>query len=550
VPLIPTIANALWNATNAPACRRFRRALREPRAAQEILLREMVLRHAGTAFGEAHDFGTIRNYDEFARRVPLADYEVFEPWMARIRRGEKNVLTCDPVTHLVPTSGTAGARKLIPFTAGLQHQFNAAIAPWMTDLQGQRPGISGGPAYWSITPALRSIEREISSVPIGFDDDTAYLGGVRKIFADSVMAAPAELRLIESVEHFRYATLLCLLRQRELRLISVWHPSFLSLLLDALPVCREELINDVRRGTCRKADELTVAVRAALKQSPQPARARELERADPRRPETLWPRLRLISCWGDGAAGLALAGLKKLFPNTVVQPKGLLATEAFVTIPFDGKYPLAVCSHFFEFIDDTGAVRLVDELREGRTYEVVVTTAGGLWRYCLGDRVEVTGFAGRTPSLRFMGRRGNVSDLCGEKLSEAFVAQAIGKTLAVLGLAPRFVLLAPERDGERCGYTLFLEGTTRVGLAETLDEMLRENPHYAWCRDLGQLRPVRVFVISADGCEAFLRRQAESGARLGDVKPAALSRLPGWSKIFSGCYTSEIESADFADLRR
>jgi hypothetical protein len=89
VPLIPTIANALWNATNAPACRRFRRALREPRAAQEILLREMVLRHAGTAFGEAHDFGTIRNYDEFARRVPLADYEVFEPWMVRIRRGEK-----------------------------------------------------------------------------------------------------------------------------------------------------------------------------------------------------------------------------------------------------------------------------------------------------------------------------------------------------------------------------------------------------------------------------------------------------------------------------
>src|SRR5437868_1782753 len=122
-----TIANALWSASNLPALLRFRRALREPQAAQQRKLRAYLTRNADTAFGQAYGLGAIRSYEEFVRRVPVSDYESFEPWIARIRRGEMNVLTREPVTRLVPTSGSAGARKLIPFTAGLQREFNAAI---------------------------------------------------------------------------------------------------------------------------------------------------------------------------------------------------------------------------------------------------------------------------------------------------------------------------------------------------------------------------------------------------------------------------------------
>jgi hypothetical protein len=44
-----------------------------------------------------------------------------------------------------------------------------------------------------------------------------------------------------------------------------------------------------------------------------------------------------------------------------------------------------------------------------------------------------------------------------------------------------------------------VEGALSPGLAETLDAALRKNPHYACCRDLGQLLPVRVFVIRERG---------------------------------------------------
>ncbi|HEY3914988.1 MAG TPA: GH3 auxin-responsive promoter family protein [Verrucomicrobiae bacterium] len=470
-----TIANTLWAASNLPAYGRFRRALREPERAQKAKLRTYLEANTQSAFGKEHGFTDIRSYEEFARRVPLGDYESFEPWIARIRGGEGNVLTREAVTHLVPTSGSTAARKLIPFTAGLQREFDAAIGAWMVDLQRQAPGILGGPAYWSITPVLREAEVEESSVPIGFDSDAAYLGGAKRWLAEAVIVRPPGAR---DVEQFRSETLRLLMRCRELRLISVWHPSFLTLLLE-------------------KVSEY---------------------------PAELWPELRVISCWGCGT----VADLRRRFPNVLIQPKGLIATEAFVTLPFEGRYPLALNSHFFEFIDDRRRAHPAWELRDGEKYEVVVTTAGGLWRYRLGDRVRVNGAC----SLEFLGRAGNVSDRFGEKLSEAFVAEVLGEMFQAS--PPRFALLAPDEDGAGLRYTLYVEGEARLGRAGELDRALRRNPHYAYCRDLGQLLPARVFGIRNSGFEAFVSRQAEAGARLGDVKPLALSTAGGWSSIFPG----------------
>src|SRR5437763_1336893 len=115
MPLRATVTNALWAASNLPAYRRFRRALREPLIAQHKKLHDLVEQNADTAFGKAHQFNKIASYEEFTRRVPLWDYAPLEPWIARIREGERRVLTRDPVTHLVPTSGSTGPRKLIPF---------------------------------------------------------------------------------------------------------------------------------------------------------------------------------------------------------------------------------------------------------------------------------------------------------------------------------------------------------------------------------------------------------------------------------------------------
>ena len=507
-----TIANSLWIGSGLPTWIKFQRALNRPAETQQEILRFLLAVNVDCAYGRAHSFGEIKGYEDFAHRVPLVDYEDFEPWIDRIRGGESHVLTNEAVTHLIPTSGSTGARKLIPFTAGLQRQFDMAICPWMVSLARQQPGILFGPAYWSITPPNQAVGNAVSVVPIGFTDDASYLGGVKTRLVRAAMISPGYFNTTTSLDEFRFRTLLCLLRQRDLRLISIWHPSFLTLLLDALPNHWDIILKQIRLEDARRASELA--------------------HADPQKPELLWPQLRLISCWGDGHAEISLADVRRRFPKVLVQPKGLLATEAFVTIPIGNHNPVAVCSHFFEFIDEQRRVRRVHELREQEIYEVVVTTAGGLWRYRLGDQIQVTGYLGKTPSLRFIGRSGNLSDLFGEKLAEGFVARAIQEMLAESGVTPRFIMLAPDEDAAGWRYTLYVEGNHPTDAAEKLDHHLRMNPHYANCRDLGQLQSVRLFRIANCGYETLTNRLVSEGNRLGDIKPMPLSRLSGWSKEF------------------
>src|SRR5687768_2319775 len=390
--------NSAWFASCLPGALRFRAAINDPREAQLGILQRLIRRNSASAFGREHGFGSIHNYDDFAKRVPIRSYEEFARWIERIRQGEHSVLTSDRVTHLIPTSGSTSARKLIPFTQQLQRQFDAAIAPWIADLFYRAPHLLSGPAYWSITPKTQ-VDGDDSAVPVGFASDAEYLGGMRAKLVEAVIVRPSAAALSASLSEFRAATLAALVGARDLRLISVWHPSFLTLLLDELPGIWPRL----REGAPR----------------------RSLPRNPPEDFRDLWPNLKLISCWGDGHAEMGMRDLACRFPGVTLQAKGLLATEGCVSLPLGDKHPLAITSHFFEFVDASGKVRLADELEPGAVYEVVLTTGGGLWRYKLGDQVRVNGFVSRTPSVQFVGRAGQISDLCGEKLSEAFVADCL-----------------------------------------------------------------------------------------------------------------------------
>ena len=69
------------------------------------------------------------------------------------------------------------------------------------------------------------------------------------------MAVPAAVRHVQEMEAFRYLTLLALVRSGSLRLISVWNPTFLTLLVDRLPEWGDALARDLR------SDKMYVGVR-------------------------------------------------------------------------------------------------------------------------------------------------------------------------------------------------------------------------------------------------------------------------------------------------
>ncbi len=446
--------NALWGAASVPSWVRYRRALRAPAAEQERVLLSCLRRNSDTSFGREHGFDTVRSVADYQARVPPTSYDGMAPLVHRAARGEAHVLTRAPIERLVPTSGSTAAAKLVPFTADLRGEFTTAIDAWLVDLFMARPALMGGPAYWSISPPGSTVcSLDGSVVPIGFDSDSRYLGGARQALARSVLAVPDEVARIRDVEAFRYVTALFLVRARDLRLMSVWHPSFLEGLLDCIesasrstdPRCRPRV--DVPTGTADMAAD--VRARLAPLLAPDPARAAELRKRRSARARHLAAPLadQLLGRWpGPCRPRRSSRGAAT---GSRLQPKGLLATEAVVTIPFDGRHPLAIRSHFFEFVDPDGRVRLAHELQRGMEYTLLLTTGGGLYRYKLCDRVIVDDFVHHTPSLRFLGRDDRVSDLFGEKLSDGFVAGVLEQLFTGCAAAIRAACPGSHRGGHR-----------------------------------------------------------------------------------------------------
>ena len=407
--------NSAWMVRCRREARAFARATRAVAKTQWTILEKIVTANANSEFGRQHQFGSIRSVSHFQQRVPIATPDQFTAAIQEIATGRDNVLTCEPVELLEPTSGNTAGERLVPYTASLRRQFQRAVACWVFDAMKNQPGIRRGRAYWSISPAMGPRRISSGGIPIGFDDDAAYLSTMERCFLTHLLVMPHGIANLTSIENFRYCTLLHLLAAGDLSLISVWSPTFLTSLLAKIEPWQDGLVEDLqtRRATLPIADdgghsEATLSIRCSANRATEVKHHLQMNGSLSSMLGQLWPQLDLISCWADGNASNYIGRIREYFPTVNVQPKGLMSTEACVSFPLVGHRgaALALRSHFFEFIpvDSTGALgepHPAHAVNEGKRYEVVVTTGGGLYRYRTGDVVEVVGLLNECPFLRF-----------------------------------------------------------------------------------------------------------------------------------------------------
>jgi hypothetical protein len=483
----------------------FDRARAEPGALQAALLQRLLMANAETAFGREHRFGTIATTDDFRARVPIRRYDEWQPRLDRVVAGEPSVLTREPVIAFEETSGTRCGRKLVPYTASSLLAFRAAVLPWLADLADRRPAAFAGRGYVAVSPVARA-PRSIGGIPVGVASEGAYLGNNLAASFLEALAVPPSVAALTDVEQWRFVTLAHLLAARDLSIISVWSPTFMIALLEALPGLAELLLQGLRDGTAGVvADRDRMReVTAALSQTP----------VDTGR---LWPQLDTVSAWADGVSRPYARRLAQMLPHAWLQPKGLLATESAITTPYSvSSSPVpALTSAFLEFVDEGGVPHLCEDVQAGERYRIIVTTPGGFYRYDLGDWVRCQGIDGRLPLLEFIGRD-VVSDLVGEKLCEDFIGETLRSIDGPACLAPR-AAATPF-------YELLVDvelGDNRQRLAALVDDRLCANPHYAYARRLGQLGPVVLRPLDRL-LERHTRAQALRGRRLADIKPPAL----------------------------
>jgi hypothetical protein len=457
----------------------FEGSLSNSQESQKKILQDIVQLNQTSNFGEQHNFSSINNYEDYVQNVSIQTYEAFSSPIESIRAGSSKVLTVSPVIQFELTGGSSSGQKLIPYTQDTMRAFQNGVLPWLGDLLQQRSNIAKGSIFFIISPACSQKNKKDSDIPISVGDDLLYFGPELYEHLKEVTLYSSELLDCQDVDEWMEKVSILLLNENNLTFISLWSPTLLI-----------EILNYIIKNKDHLVKKIDCSDRAIL-----------LENAiTPTKISTnlIWNKLDTISCWDSHTSKVYAQELQKYFPDVYIQGKGLLSTEAIITLPYKNLIApiLAVDSHFYEF-KNNNKVFLLHQLTVGESYRVIVTTQSGLYRYDTGDMVTVVEYYNNTPLLSFQGKGDLTSDICGEKLSEDFVKNAL---LAVDESLVGRCILRPIHDIERPYYLAIVDTSIDVDnaglLSNKIDLALSINPQYEYARSLSQLGPVQIEMVN------------------------------------------------------
>jgi hypothetical protein len=232
----------------------------------------------------------------------------------------------------------------------------------------------------------------------------------------------------------------------------------------------------------------------------------------------------VLAVWTGGSVGMFLPRLPELYGDVAIRDHGLSASEGRMTIPLANNTSAGLLDfyhHYFEFIPveeySTRSPNVLEahELEDGRDYNILLTTSGGLYRYDIHDVVRCVGFRGEAPMLEFLNKGKNFSNLTGEKLSEYQVVRAVERSFAELNLPTDFFAVAPVMEGQP-RYVLLVEPKCGRGreadLAARVQRNLEQlNEEYAAKCASGRLLAVAVREVSGGTWHGM--RQKKTAAR-------------------------------------
>lgn len=489
---------------------------------QEEILLNILRRNADSEYGIQLNFAGIRDSKQFAQQVPVMEWDGMEASMRDKRVGDRSPFHSSPITHIVPTSGTIGTNKRIPYTDSFLEEYREGLLVWIADLYTRFPELTGLKSFWSVSPHLAKGKREDD-----FPDDLLYFGDIAPWIART-FAISSDISQISDFDAFMACMMAVLVCTRDLGFISVWHPSYLfnmaKVVVEKKQLILDHMFLEEGRSHCSG-----FPLKARLK-----TKAILLSEDDPACLfKKLWPNLQLISCWADGQAQSYISKIQALFPSVAIQAKGLLATEGIFTLPLEqagGPVP-AFTSHYLEFLDEKDKLVPKNDLELGAVYTLLLTASNGFYRYRIGDRVKIIKFYGELPVIRFVGRDQTL-DLCGEKLSYAFILEKLNELFIRHKLEPDFYLFAPH-SGRKLGYQLFMESSTKVpeNLGKELDELLRNNLYFDHALRAGQLQATEVKEVD----QAMMKYRdfhLSQGQLLGNIKYSHIATRRDWEEVF------------------
>jgi len=507
--------------------RLFEESTKDPLRAQERTLFKYLARNRNTEYGLKYNFSGIKSIADFRSRVPLVDFKDISSYIERMKKGDGNILTADKVIAFSNTSGTTGMPKFIPVTRYSRDRKSDLMNLWAYYACRDHPKVFDGKILGIISAETEN--RTEGGIPYGAESGVAY-NGLPQIMK-RLYVLPYRLFYIKDFDA-RYYSMLRIAMEHDITTIATLNPSTIVLLCQRIEALQDRIIEDIEKGTLSKDFKVEPDIRLNIEKTlrPNPKRAGELKAILEERkkllPKYFWPNLDLIECWKGGTVKLYLKGLPQYFGDVAVRDFGCLSTEARSSVPMSDEGAggvLAIGTNFYEYIPkedidkDDKRVLLCDQVEEGREYLLIVTTAGGLYRYNMDDVIKVDGFFNKTPAIEFVQKGHNAISITGEKVYESHVNEAVNRAADKHKILIK-AFCASVATGNTSRYVYSVEfyetpslDEKRKLLASIEEELYEENNEYYDLRTEHLLGSPILSVVKEGEFERYRREKVSQG---------------------------------------
>lgn len=328
-----------------------------PFEVQQETLFKILSQASGTTWGKQHKYSKIESIRNFQESVKVQTYEDLEPFVERLRKGEKNLLWPGDIKWFAKSSGTTSSKsKFIPVTREALEECHFRGGKDVLALYTrQKPDskiLTGKGLTLGGSHRINNFENKSL-----YGDLSAILIENIPLWAEIMRSPKAKIALIEDFE-------------------------------EKMEKIAEATINQNIRYLAGVPSWFLVLIKYLLNYT---GKSNLLE---------IWPDLELF-CHG----GISFKPYREQYQNLIPTEsmnylESYNASEGYFGIQDDLETDdmLLMLDYgvFFEFIplnevsSDNPEAYTVGEVEKGVNYAIVISTNGGLWRYMIGDTIIFT----------------------------------------------------------------------------------------------------------------------------------------------------------------
>ena len=364
----------------------------DPMRSQEEFVMRLMRENDKSDYGRKYGFEHIRNLDDFKKSLPLTTYDDYAPYISRIMNGERNVLTA----YLTENISCLPDGKVIP-----QSRWGVQVCYDYGFCAGFYIAANYGYLTEGKTLNLLSsrVERRSSGLTVG-----NLLGRLlvkREFDNERVYAIPLDVADTSDKEEILHLQALYALSQRDISLAICKKYENLLKLLRYIEKTWPRLTEEIESGSCVVEAN---AVRAnAIRE------IMEDHHIGTQLLTSLWPGLRCVMVYDVDQLSASFELLRTYCGSSVhfifmgiTSSLGIFSTAISLDDPQTVLIPDGM---FYEFkpkdapIGQGRNLLTLDQLEIGRSYELVITTLSGFYRYQTQKTFLVVGRYHDTPTV-------------------------------------------------------------------------------------------------------------------------------------------------------